>query len=148
VGLSERVTIDFSRFGKPTDSAPMESLNEIFPEEWDAHRVYTLLEAMQRIEGWRALFDSILGKIALNFKDAEAFRDRGFVRRTDVDSAPVLCRCINDERMGIALGRHFRSREIRLRHCHVADGFRQLIVHARVHRTSRPTWGYPPWIMS
>ena len=49
-----RVEIDFSRPGNPTDNAFIESSNATFRAEWvNAHWFGTLLEARQRIDAWR-----------------------------------------------------------------------------------------------
>ena len=49
-----RVQVDFSRPGKPTDNAHMESFNGTFRAEWlDVHWFMTLAEAKRVIESWK-----------------------------------------------------------------------------------------------
>ena len=63
-----RVKIDFSRPGKPTDNAPVESFDGTFRAEClEAHWFTTLAAAKQVIEAWRrecneSLADSALGE--------------------------------------------------------------------------------------
>ena len=48
------VKIDFSRPGKPTDNAVIESVNGTFRDEWlNTNWFQTLLEAKQVIEAWK-----------------------------------------------------------------------------------------------
>ncbi len=50
------VKIDFSRPGKPTDNAFVESFNGTFRDEClNVHWFETLAEAKQLIEGWRQI---------------------------------------------------------------------------------------------
>jgi len=115
------VKIDASSPAKPTDNVLVESVNGIFPVDCrDSHWVYRLPNTMQRIEGWRAVFDPRLGKAALSFTDAAVIPDPDFAIRADVGGVPELCRFFTDER-GLAFSRHFRSGNTRLRHCHLAD---------------------------
>ena len=54
-----RVQIDFSRPGKPTDNAYVESFNGTLPAEClDAHWFGNLPEARQRIESWRLEYNA------------------------------------------------------------------------------------------
>jgi len=54
MGLSHEVKIDFSRPGKPTDNAFVQSLNGTLRAEClDAHWFHDLYEAGQQIESWR-----------------------------------------------------------------------------------------------
>jgi putative transposase len=58
VGLPERVKIDFSRPGKPTDNAFVESFNGTFRAEClDAHWFADLNEARRLIEAWRTEYN-------------------------------------------------------------------------------------------
>jgi hypothetical protein len=119
--------IDVSNPGRPTNNALVESVNGTFRVEClNAHWVHRPLDAMQRIESWPAMFDPTPEQVALNFTDAETYRNQGIVSREDVDGARALSRFFIDQRE-IVLSRHLRSGNTRLRHCHVADGFRQLL---------------------
>ena len=54
-----QVKIDFSRPGKPTDNAYVESFNGTLRAEWlDAHWFSTMAEARQLIQGWRSEYNA------------------------------------------------------------------------------------------
>jgi putative transposase len=54
VGLPTRVTLDFSRPGKPTDNAFIESFNGKFRTEClNAHWFMSLDDARRKCEAWR-----------------------------------------------------------------------------------------------
>ena len=55
-----QVKIDFSRPGKPTDNAYVESFNGTLRAEWlDAHRFSTVPEACQLIHAWRSEYNLV-----------------------------------------------------------------------------------------
>jgi putative transposase len=61
------VLLDFSRPGKPTDNAYIESFNEKFRNEClSSHYFSTLPEARKIIEDWRIEFNSVRPHRSLN----------------------------------------------------------------------------------
>ena len=54
-----RVTLDFSRPGKPTDNAFIESFNGTFRDEFlNAHWFLSLQDAKEKIESWRKEYNT------------------------------------------------------------------------------------------
>jgi putative transposase len=58
MGVSPGVVLDFSRPGKPTDNAYIESLNDKFRAEClNAHWFMSLEDAQEKLEDWRGYYD-------------------------------------------------------------------------------------------
>ena len=59
-GHQRRVTLDFSRPGKPTDNASIESLNGKFRAEClNAHWFMSLDDAVRKCEDWRRDYNEV-----------------------------------------------------------------------------------------
>jgi putative transposase len=72
------VQIDFSRPGKPTDNAHVESFNGTFRAEClDAHWFTSLSEAKQVIEAWRREYNESRPHRALGERTPNEFADQG-----------------------------------------------------------------------
>jgi putative transposase len=76
------VRIDFSRPGKPTDNAHVESLNGTFRAEClDAHWFTSLTEAKQVIEAWRREYNESRLHRALGERTPNEFASQVAARR-------------------------------------------------------------------
>ncbi len=68
------VTLDFSRPGKPTDNAFIESFNGSFRDEClNVHWFLSLDDAKEKIEAWRQDYNTFRPHSALNNLTPEAF---------------------------------------------------------------------------
>jgi putative transposase len=76
------VKVDFSRPGKPTDNAFVESFNGTFRTEClDTNWFQTLAEAKQMIEAWRREYDESRRHRALTNRTPEEFASQIAVSR-------------------------------------------------------------------
>jgi putative transposase len=74
VGLSNGVKIDFSRPGKPTDNAFVESFNGTLRAEClDTHWFETMTEAKENIEVWRQEYNETRPHRALGERTPNEF---------------------------------------------------------------------------
>lgn len=69
-----KVELDFSRPGKPSDNAFIEAFNSRFRQEClNEHWFLTLEDAREKIETWRILYNSERPHSALNYQTPEEF---------------------------------------------------------------------------
>jgi putative transposase len=77
-----RVTLDFSRPGKPTDNAFMESLNGLLRDEClNTHWFLSLDDASSKIEAWRTDFNETRPHTSLGFMTPAEFASSAGVNR-------------------------------------------------------------------
>jgi len=70
----EAVELDFSRPGKPTDNAMIESLNgRLHQECLNEHWFLSLADAEHKIEAWRRVYNEARPHSGLNWKTPEEF---------------------------------------------------------------------------
>lgn len=63
-----KVTLDFSRPGKPTDNAFIEAFNSKFRQEClNAHWFLTLADAVEKLEGWRRDYNEVRPHSAIGY---------------------------------------------------------------------------------
>ena len=71
------VELDFSRPGKPTDNAKVESFNGRLREEClNAHWFLSLDDAKRKIEAWRRYYNEMRPHTALQWQTPEEFAHR------------------------------------------------------------------------
>jgi putative transposase len=81
------VKIDFSRPGKSTDNAYVESLNVSFRDEWlDTNWFQSLPDARRAIEAWRREYNESRPHRALAYRTPEEFASRIAVNRDPTET--------------------------------------------------------------
>lgn len=71
-----KVTLDFSRPGKPTDNPFIESFNGSFRDEClNAHWFMSLEDAREKIEAWRKDYNEFRPHSSINYLTPKAFSD-------------------------------------------------------------------------
>lgn len=93
-----KVELDFSRAGKPTDNAKVESFNERFRQEClNAHWFLSLADAKAKIEEWRQYYNEARPHSALQWATpAEFARQTGSWRSIVLSIRECLAQCSKD----------------------------------------------------
>lgn len=106
--------IDFSRPGKPTDNAFIESFNGTFRDEClNVHWFETLVEAKQLIESWRQEYNSRRPHSSLSYLTPDEFARQWRL----VSPSNDLCRAADQPGQGDPEGLRFAPALTRLLHC-------------------------------
>ena len=83
------VTLDFSRPGKPTDNAYIESFNDRFRQEClNEHWFLNLDDAREKVEAWRRDYNGERPHSALGNATPEEFAAQGETQKATLDGDP------------------------------------------------------------